>query len=263
MKKRPDFTNMKTREILEHLFDELEEEEEESKEQLYEWRSEPNACKKCAKHDGKFFTLEEAPIMHPNCKCDLVATINCKKVTMPVGELSKKKYEEQKAKSHKTVDAPSSDKQKGLARRQTNSKEQLKKQIQNVPNEMFDKINIFEFLKKIYNVGDDMIGNYVDMRYDNTEGNDNYFHCRANFDAAKRGLIEAVIAIGVNHVKEFVDFPKNIIFRGLSLPEAIKDFNHDMSVDNDGLFRGLKAKENETARKACHHYRVNGINPRY
>ncbi len=104
MKKRPDFTNMKTREILEYLFDELEEEEEESKAQLYEWRSEPNACKKCAKHDRNFFTLEEAPIMHPNCKCDLVATINGKKVTMPVGELSKKKYEEQKAKSHKTVD---------------------------------------------------------------------------------------------------------------------------------------------------------------
>ncbi len=33
----------------------------------------------------------------------------------------------------------------------------------------------------------DMYGNYYDMKIDNTEKADDYFHCKANFEAAQRG----------------------------------------------------------------------------
>ncbi len=101
------------------------------------------------------------------------------------------------------------------------------------------------------------------MKRDWTKHGDDYFHCKANFEAAKRGPVETDIANVINIAKESFDFLHNIMRKGLSVSEAIEDFNHDMSVDNYGLFRGLNAQADEDAREACRRYRVRGINPRY
>ncbi len=73
----------------------LAEKEAKKRAQLYEWRSEADGCDECTQYDGQMFTLDNAPIMHPNCKCRLVANIDGEQVSVSVGELSKQKYEEQ------------------------------------------------------------------------------------------------------------------------------------------------------------------------
>ncbi len=40
----------------------------------------------------------------------------------------------------------------------------------------------------------DMARNYIDMRLDKTIGNDDYFHCKANYETADRGNIGRSIA---------------------------------------------------------------------
>ena len=40
----------------------------------------------------------------------------------------------------------------------------------------------------------DMNRNYWDMKRDNTIGNDDYFHCKANYEAADRGDLGRSIA---------------------------------------------------------------------
>ena len=54
----------------------------------------------------------------------------------------------------------------------------------------FTRRNLLEGIKRRLGSGDwrrgDMYGNYYDMKIDNTEKADDYFHCKANFEAAQK-----------------------------------------------------------------------------
>ncbi len=88
MNKRPDFTKMSTREVLEYLFD-----EQENKKRTYEWQSLTDGCQECRRYNAQLFSLDNAPATHPNCRCQLVGDIDGKNVRVSVAELSNKKYE--------------------------------------------------------------------------------------------------------------------------------------------------------------------------
>lgn len=107
----------------------------------------------------------------------------------------------------------------------------------------------------------DMTQNYFDMKRDNTIGNDDYFHCKANYEAADRGNIGRSIAQWIGNKKEDFDYYKNQ-FRGLSPLEASIDRIHDRKVNQIGRQRAQSVLYSNS-KDACNSFRVRGINEKY
>ena len=108
----------------------------------------------------------------------------------------------------------------------------------------------------------DMIRNYVDMKRDNTIKGDDYFHCKANYEAAQRGKIGENIAEKLGNAKEEFDFWDNQFRKGLSPQEAFSDRIHDRTINQIGRQRARSGLYRDS-REACYPYRVNGINEKY
>lgn len=108
----------------------------------------------------------------------------------------------------------------------------------------------------------DMARNYFDMKKDNTIGADDYFHCKANYEAAQRGKYGALTAQILGDEKEAVDYFINRFYKELGYPEALADYWHDKDVNKQG--RNLvKNPLYSTSKEACRYQRVNGINDKY
>ena len=107
----------------------------------------------------------------------------------------------------------------------------------------------------------DMNRNYWDMKRDNTIGNDDYFHCKANYEAAERGDLGRSIAQWLGDKKEDFDYYKNQL-RGLSALEASLDRIHDRNVNKIGRQRAQSGLYSNS-RDACESFRVKGINDDY
>ena len=107
----------------------------------------------------------------------------------------------------------------------------------------------------------DMNRNYWDMKRDNTIGNDDYFHCKANYEAADRGDLGRSIAQWLGDKKEDFDYYKNQL-RGLAALEASLDRIHDRNVNKIGRQRAQSGLYSNS-RDACESFRVKGINDDY
>ena len=133
--------------------------------------------------------------------------------------------------------------------------------------ETINKINegLKEGLKMVKEsalAGYDMTKNYVDMLIDNTVKGDDYFHCKANYEATKRGKYGEMFAEKVGDAKEYYDYFKNQEEKGFSRYEAFDDFIHDTEVNRDGR-RLAKSGLYSSSKEGCNKYRVNKINDRY
>ena len=65
-------------------------------------------------------------------------------------------------------------------------------------------------IKQIKGAVLDLKKNYYDMKKDNTKnGADDYFHCKANFEATKRGELGERTAEYLGNIKEEFDYFKN------------------------------------------------------
>ena len=117
-------------------------------------------------------------------------------------------------------------------------------------------------LQQIVGAVGDMVGNYVDMKRDNTVKGDDYFHCKANYEAAQRGAIGETVAEKLGNAKEDIDFWDNQLRKRLSYIDAYKDRIHDRTINQIGR---QKAKSGlyKDSREACYPYRVKGINEKY
>lgn len=107
----------------------------------------------------------------------------------------------------------------------------------------------------------DMNRNYWDMKRDNTIGNDDCFHCKANYEAADRGDLGRSIAQWLGDKKEDFDYYKNQL-RGLSALEVSLDRIHDRNVNKIGRQRAQSGLYSNS-RDACESFRVKGINDDY
>ena len=76
-----------------------------------------------------------------------------------------------------------------------------------------------------------MFRNYFDMRRDNTVGGDDYFHCKANYEAAQRGKYGKLTAKILGDEKEVFDYFKNRYYNGMSYSDALADYWHDKDVN--------------------------------
>ena len=108
----------------------------------------------------------------------------------------------------------------------------------------------------------DMSRNYFDMRRDNTVGADDYFHCKANYEAASRGTWGEATTQIVGDAKERVDYFKNRIYKRLDYADALADFWHDKDVNEQGR-RLVRNPLYSNSKDACQYQRVKDINERY
>ena len=117
-------------------------------------------------------------------------------------------------------------------------------------------------IKQSFGAAYDMSKNYFDMKKDCTVGADDYFHCKANYEATKRGQIGEKFAQNVGDAKEEFDFWDNQIRKGLSYQEAYQDRVKDKTINKIGR---QKAKSGlyKNSKEACQEYRVDGINEKY
>jgi hypothetical protein len=120
----------------------------------------------------------------------------------------------------------------------------------------------FKMVKESALAGYDMTKNYVDMRIAYNKKGDDYFHCKANYDATKRGKYGEMFAEKVGDTKEYYDYFKNQHIKGFSEQEAFDDFVHDTSVNRDGRHLA-KSGLYSSSKEGCNKYRVNGISARY
>ena len=108
----------------------------------------------------------------------------------------------------------------------------------------------------------DMVSNYIDMKRDNTIGGDDYFHCKANYEATQRGPIGEKVAEKLGNAKENFDFWDNQLRKGLSLTAAYQDKIHDKTINQIGR-QQAKSGLYKSSKEACYPYRVEGINEKY
>ncbi|MBQ8751046.1 MAG: hypothetical protein IJZ30_05375 [Alphaproteobacteria bacterium] len=108
----------------------------------------------------------------------------------------------------------------------------------------------------------DLNRNYWDMRRDNTVGGDDYFHCKANYEATSRGHIGEKVAERLGNAKENFDYYYNQAWKGLSKQEAHKDRIHDRTVNKTGRQRE-KSGLYKNSKEGCKSFRVRGINDKY
>lgn len=116
-------------------------------------------------------------------------------------------------------------------------------------------------IKQVIGAVSDMTRNYFDMKRDNTIGNDDYFHCKANYEAADRGDWGRSIARWLGNKKEDFDYYKNQ-FRGSTPLTASVDRIHDRKVNEIGRQRAQSSLYSNS-KDACASFRVRGINEKY
>ena len=108
----------------------------------------------------------------------------------------------------------------------------------------------------------DMGRNYFDMKSDNTKKADDYFHCKANFEAANRGEYGSKTAEWLGDKKEDFDYYYNQLWKGLTQEQAEEDRLHDKMINKIARQRAQK-KLYSNSKRACRPYRVRGINEKY
>jgi hypothetical protein len=103
---------------------------------------------------------------------------------------------------------------------------------------------------------------YFDMRADNTIGNDDYFHCVGNFNAARKGDVASKIAEIVGDTKEVYDYYENQYLKNMSQSNAYDDYINDKGINQIGRQRA-KDVVYLNSKEGCNSFRVNGINEKY
>lgn len=116
-------------------------------------------------------------------------------------------------------------------------------------------------IRQFFGAVKDMTRNYFDMKHDNTIGNDDYFHCKANYEATDRGDIGRTVSQWLGNKKEDFDYYKNQI-RGLTPLQASIDRIHDRKVNEIGRQRAQSSLYSNS-KEACNSFRVRGINEKY
>lgn len=115
-------------------------------------------------------------------------------------------------------------------------------------------INTFDALSQKTGAMKDLVQEYFKMKEHNYAGMDDYHHCKANYNAVKRGYYGEQTAQNLGFAKELVDKVKNNYIKDLSIQEVENDFRHDLMVNATGRARA-KFGNYDTAMEACADFR--------
>lgn len=112
----------------------------------------------------------------------------------------------------------------------------------------------FRSLKEKWDTAKGMYGNYKEMKRLGWKNADDFFHCKANFEAAQKSEESEKFAKFLGDKKEDFDYPINRFFKNLSVSEAMEDKKHDLEVNAYGLEQGRKERlspAGRTAKQVC------------
>jgi len=101
------------------------------------------------------------------------------------------------------------------------------------PSGLYPGEKVIVYIEEFVDGVNDMKNNYNEMKQGNVVGSDQYYHCMANCQATQRGSGGEDAACLVSGVREFSDFPKNML-KGMSASDAIKDGKRDLGVNKLG-----------------------------
>jgi hypothetical protein len=85
---------------------------------------------------------------------------------------------------------------------------------------------------------DDFCRNYTEMTSKKTGATDKFFHCNANCEAAQRGPGGELAAKVISYGREVIDVGKNVLAKGMSPAESIKDCREDLGANRIGREAG-------------------------
>ena len=104
--------------------------------------------------------------------------------------------------------------------------------------------------------------NYLKMREADFIGADEYFHSKANAEAAQLGDTAEATAKFISDTREFIDYYKNLHLKKLSLEATIEDAAKDQRANAFGRGQGRK-NPNADARDLVEPLRPEGLDERY
>lgn len=119
---------------------------------------------------------------------------------------------------------------------------------------------------QIFGATRDLGENYINMINANLRSNtemkekgitiDNYYHCKGNYDASKRGPLGLMTSLGLGAVREIGDFALNTTREKnrLSPMEALQDGVNDIKINLTGNKNALDNQYN-SAEEACAKYK--------
>lgn len=196
---------------------------------MYIWHTEPNACPKCQELDGiEYYSMSDIPEkLHPNCKC-YVEKVKVDNGACEYCVSALDKFEESLF----------------------NAKDILNNSF-NVLNEFIsfaeskistialEKINnVIDALLQIIGTFQDFISSYNELLELNKEkyheGSPEYFHQKANCQAAQRGEVGEATSIILGQIREFTDYYKDIYKKGMSIEEAEYNNEYDFNQNAEG-----------------------------
>lgn len=220
----------------------------------YVWVAEDGACDECMALDGTEYEFkDDAPCpLHPNCKCrveeiyaeesDGTEGEPCDCYEIVSGWLDES---EELCGEYESVldDADSSmDELQSILDYIQNYtidgieelQEELDNLIENSVNQLMDIIDqavtTIQIFKSNFDDLTDLskeLGHYLDYSAE-------YYHTKANCQAAQLGDVGAAMAKFLGYVREFYDFPKEIIGKGYTVKDAFKHSVHDLKMNEIG-----------------------------
>ncbi|MCL6592212.1 MAG: hypothetical protein K6U80_19980 [Firmicutes bacterium] len=94
------------------------------------------------------------------------------------------------------------------------------------------------------------VKNYMKMREANTIGADKYFHCMANCEASRLGLIGELTAMLISEAREIFDY-------------ITGDPRSACNEDRIANMKGRKGDKNKSCREVCSEFRPKALDPQY
>ena len=141
--------------------------------------------------------------------------------------------------------------------RETNNNEIGSKSIQHNNNSALKENttnNIHNFASQIKNATEAMSNEYFLMHKHNYKNLDDYYHCKANYNATKQGVFGKATSHILGTGKEVVDLVRNTTYKRMPIQDAIKDMNHDLNINQIGRNRADK-NIGISAQDACADFR--------
>lgn len=222
----------------------------------YVWVAEDDACDDCQAMDGtEYESPEGATIpLHPNCKCRIEETsdeetneddepCDCYETVsawLDECEDACNEYESSSDEGDKALEELQSiaNQIQSYASIKMAELRELQDEINQLKDDALDElqdvidqtVNTIQIFKSNY---DDLINLKKELGY-YLDQSAEYYHTKANCEAAQLGDVGAEIAEMLGYLREYTDFIKDFIFKGKTLLESLENNIHDLEVNEAG-----------------------------
>lgn len=224
----------------------------------YVWHASGDSCEACQDLDGtEYDSVDDIPDKpHPNCNCYIEAvededsdngngdeTCNCYEIVsgwLDDCEELCGEYESASGEGDTTLEELQSiaNQMVNYANSKIEELQELQYEINRLKDDALDElqdvvdqtVSTIQIFKSNY---DDLINLRKELGY-YLDQSAEYYHTKANCEAAQLGDVGAEIAEMLGYLREYLDFLKDFIFKGKTLLESLENNIHDLEVNEAG-----------------------------